>query len=80
MVTNTGNLDMNADGRNQRTGNIIRALTLLANGEVMCSHRMSRAAGRSNAFGATRRWEALATESERSTVGYYGRVCRGERQ
>lgn len=53
-LKNTGILDMNADGVAERTGNIIRALTLMVNGEFMCSYNLGRSAGRSNRFGATR--------------------------
>lgn len=53
-LTNTGVLDMNADGVAERTGNVLRALTVMVNGEFMCSYNLSRAAGRSNRFGATR--------------------------
>jgi hypothetical protein len=54
-LTNTGNLDMNANGIVERTGNIIRALTLLVSGEFMCSYTIGRSGGRGgNRFGATR--------------------------
>ena len=53
-LTNTGNLDMNADGTVEKTGNKIRALTMLAHGEFMCSYFLTNAAGRGNRFGANR--------------------------
>jgi hypothetical protein len=53
-LVNTGNLDMNADGVVEQTGHAIKALTLLAHGEFMCSYRLSVSGSRFSQLGATR--------------------------
>jgi len=54
-LTNTGNVDINADGVVERPGNVIHALTLLAHGEFMSSCFLGRAGNRgANRFGAQR--------------------------
>jgi len=53
-LTNTGNLDINCDGTAEKTNNVIRALTLMTGGEVMCSYTLGRNGGRGNQFGAQR--------------------------
>lgn len=53
-LINTGDLDMNADGVVERSGNVIRALTALACGEFMSSYYLSNTGGRGNSFGAQR--------------------------
>lgn len=53
-LTNTGNVDINADGIVERTNNKINALTMLACGEFMCSYTLFTSGGRGNRFGADR--------------------------
>lgn len=53
-LTNTGNVDINADGTVERTNNKINALTMLANGEFMSSYYLTTSGARGNSFGAQR--------------------------
>lgn len=53
-LKNTGNVDINADGTVERTGNKINALTMLACGEFMSSYFLTTAGSRGNSFGAQR--------------------------
>jgi len=52
--TNTGVVDMNADGVAEKTGHVIEGLVLNAHGEYMSAYSLSDGAGRGNAFFATR--------------------------
>ncbi len=51
---NTGVVDMNADGVAEKTGHVIEGLVVNGHGEYMSSYSLSDAAGRGNAFYATR--------------------------
>jgi hypothetical protein len=54
-LINTGMIDMNADGVAERSGNQIRALTMLAHGEFMCSYFLGTGGSRAtNRFGSNR--------------------------
>jgi hypothetical protein len=60
VLKNTGVLDLNADGvadsiQTGRPGrNRIRALALMANGEMFCSYYLNRSGGRSSRLGSSR--------------------------
>ena len=52
--TNTGVVDMNGDGTAEKTNHVIEGLCVDSHGEYMSCYSLNRAAGRGNAFGATR--------------------------
>ena len=72
-LTNTGVLDMNADGvsdslQGGRPGlNRIRALTLVAMGEIFGSYFLNRSAGRQSRLGAARAFGYVADEDTTGT-------------
>jgi hypothetical protein len=59
-LTNTGNVDMNADGTAEITNHVIEGLSMAMHGEYMASYGLTTGAGRFNSFGAQR------------AIGYYG--------
>ena len=48
--TNTGVVDMNADGTPEKTNHVIEAFTTVMHGELMMYHTINEAAGRGNSF------------------------------
>jgi hypothetical protein len=59
-LTNTGVVDMNADGTPEKTNHVIEGIALTAHGEYMASYGLGTNGGRGNYFGAQR------------AIGYYG--------
>ncbi len=58
--TNTGVVDMNADGTAEKTNHVIEGIATSMHGEYMAAYSLSEGAGRGNAFFAQR------------VIGYYG--------
>ena len=59
-LTNTGVVDLNADGTSEMTGHVIEGVAVTTHGEYMACYSLSTSAGRGNAFFAQR------------AIGYYG--------
>jgi hypothetical protein len=53
-LTNTGMVDMDANGVAEKTNHRVAAVALLTHGENMCSFQLNTGAGRINRFGAQR--------------------------
>ncbi|MBI4429510.1 MAG: DUF1573 domain-containing protein, partial [Ignavibacteriales bacterium] len=80
---NTGVVDFNGDGYPEKTSNVIRALTMIAHGEFMCSYRLGSAGSRSaNAFGAQRASGYVGNDDPKGSpwdmmIGYPGESLTG---
>ncbi len=82
-LTNTGNVDMNADGVAEITGHRIAALAMETHGENMCSYQLNNAAGRINRFGAQRAQAYIGDADPKGnpwdiTVGFPGESVPGQ--
>lgn len=66
-LTNTGVVDMNADGIPERTGHVIEGVCANMHGEYFCYYRLNEAAGRGSAMYAER---GVGFVTSADTAGY----------
>ncbi|HEX9007212.1 MAG TPA: hypothetical protein VF889_07950, partial [Bacteroidota bacterium] len=83
-LTNTGFVDLNADGIAETANHRIAALALLTHGENMCSYQLNSSGGRINRFGAQRAQAYIGDPDPKGapwdiTVGFPGESAAGKK-